>query len=264
MSEGDGVAAPVERWLALEGLDNVREVGGLPLRDGGTTWTGVLLRSASLRHCTPADVEHLVDVFGLRLVLDLRTRREIDRDGPTALAAAGVETVALSFIPEEGRELPETQDDVDPLVRNYLGYLRDRADNVVAAVRRLAAPDGTPALVHCAAGKDRTGVLVALVLDAVGVERDAVVADYALSAERIEAMFRRWTTAAGEPMPADLTPHLPRAEAMAAVLAHLDAEHGTDGAGGAAGWLLAHGLDEDALTSLRVRLTGPPEPSSAA
>jgi protein-tyrosine phosphatase len=250
------VATPVERWLALEGLDNIRDVGGLPLRDGGTTRSGVLLRSASLRHCTPADVTHLVDDFGLRLVLDLRTRREIERDGPTALAEAGVETVALSFIPEEGREFPETQDDIDPLTIAYLGYLRDRADNVVTAVRRLAAADAGPTLVHCAAGKDRTGVLVALVLDAVGVERDAVVADYALSAERMEALFRRWTAASGEPMPADLTPHLPRAEAMAAVLAHLDDEYGTNGVGGAAGWLRANGLDEESLTRLRERLAG--------
>ena len=254
MGEGGDVAAPVERWLALEGLDNVRDVGGLPLRDGGTTRSGVLLRSGSLRHCTPADVTHLVDEFGLRLVLDLRTQREIDADGPTAVAQAGVETLALSFIPEEGRELPES-DDVDPLVHNYLGYLRDRADNVVMAVRRLAAADAGPALVHCAAGKDRTGVLVALVLDAVGVERDAVVADYALSAEQVEALFRRWTAASGEPMPEDLTPHLPRAEAMATVLAHLDAEYGTNGAGGSAGWLLAHGVDEESLSHLRARLS---------
>ncbi len=248
--EGDGVAAPVERWLTLEGLDNIRDVGGLPLRDGGTTRRGVLLRSASLRYCTSSSIAHLVDDFGLRLVLDLRTQREIDRsETPAAFADAGVETVALSFIPEEGREFPETEDDVDPLVRHYLGYLRDRAENVVIAVRRLAAAG--PTLVHCAAGKDRTGVLVALVLDAVGVERDAVVADYALSGERIEALFRRWTTASGEPMPADLTPHLPRAEAMAEVLAHLDAEHG-----GAAGWLRAHGLEEESLTQLRARLAG--------
>jgi protein-tyrosine phosphatase len=244
------VAAPVDRWLALEGLDNIRDVGGLPLREGGTTRTGVLLRSASLRYSTTSDIRHLVEEFGLRLVLDLRTQREIERHvSPAAFADAGVETVALSFIPEEGRELPETEDDVDPLTHIYLGYLRDRADNVVTAVRRLAAAG--PTLVHCAAGKDRTGVFVALVLDAVGVDRDAVVADYALSGERIEALFRRWTAASGEPMPADLTPHLPRAEAMAAVLGHLDTEHG-----GAARWLLAHGLEEHSLTRLRDRLTG--------
>ena len=134
-------------------------------------------------------------MFGLRLVIDLRTAREIDRDGPTAVADAGVETVALSFIPEDGTALPETGDDSDPLLRSYLGYLVDRTENVVQAVRLLAAADAGPALVHCAAGKDRTGVLVALVLDAIGVEREAVIADYALSAEHVEAMFRRWTTA---------------------------------------------------------------------
>ena len=257
MSHGSNVDASVERWLRLEGLDNVRDIGGLPLRDGGTTRSGVVLRSASLRHCTATDVAHLVDVFGLRLVLDLRTQREIEQDGPTALARAGVETVALSFIPEEGRELPETEEDIDPLIHIYLGYLRDRGENVVAAVRRLAAPDTGPALVHCAAGKDRTGVLVALVLDAVGVERDAVVADYALSAEQVEALFRRWTAASGEPMPADLTPHLPRAKAMAAVLTHLDGQYGTNGAGGAAGWLLAKGLDPEELARLRARLATP-------
>jgi protein-tyrosine phosphatase len=240
-----------QRWVRLEGLDNVRDVGGLPLRDGGTTRPGMLLRSANLRHATPADVAHLVDVFGLRLVIDLRTAREIDRDGPTAVAGAGVRTVALSFLPEDGEPLPETGDESDPLLRAYLGYLVDRTENVVEAVRLLGGPDAGPTLVHCAAGKDRTGVLVALVLDAVGVERDAVVADYALSAEQVEAMWRRWTTAAGKAMPDDLTPHLPRAEVIEEVLARLDAEHG-----GAAGWLAANGLEPEVLERLRTQLAG--------
>ena len=171
--------------------------------------------------------------------------------GPTAVAGAGVETVALSFLPEDGTPLPETGDETDPLLRAYLGYLVDRTENVVEAVRLLGRPDAGPALVHCAAGKDRTGVLVALVLDAVGVERDAVVADYALSAEQVEAMWRRWTAAAGVEMPDDLGPHLPRAEVIEAVLARLDEEHG-----GAAGWLRANGLEADALDRLRARLTG--------
>ena len=239
-------------WVQLQGVDNVRDVGGLPLRDGGTTRSGVLLRSGSLHHVTPADVQHLVEEFGLTLVLDLRTPTEIDRDGPTAVAAAGVETLALTFIGASRDYLPETGDDTDPLLRNYLGYLADHPDNVVTAVRRLAAPDAGPALVHCAAGKDRTGTLVALVLDAVGVERDAVVADYVLSSEQIEAMFRRWTAAAGEPMPSaeELAPHHPRAEVMAAVLDRLDAEHG-----GAAGWLRANGLTDGELDRLRARFT---------
>lgn len=241
----------MSRTLPFEGVDNVRDVGGLPLSGGGTTRHGVLLRSGSLHFATPADVARLVEEFGLTLVLDLRTPREIDRDGPTPVAAAGVETVPLTFIGESREYLPEAGDDTDPILRNYLGYLGDHPANVAEAVRRLAAADAGPALVHCAAGKDRTGVLVALVLDVVGVARDAVVADYALSAENVEAMFRRWTTAAGEEMPADLTPHKPRAEVMHAVLAHLDQEWG-----GAAGWLAANGLSQADLATLRQRLTG--------
>ncbi len=251
-----GETGSIDRWLALEGLENVRDVGGLPLHDGGRTRPGVLLRSASLHYVTPADVEHLVDVFGLKLVLDLRTRREVDRDGPTAVAGAGVQTLWLSLIPEEDEPLPWTSADADPLLRVYLGYLTYGGANLVRAVRTLAAVDTGPALVHCAAGKDRTGVLVALVLDAIGVQRSAVIADYVLSAQKVESMFRRWTAASGNPMPADLTPHLPRAEVIAAVLSRLDAEHGTGEGGGAVGWLRANGLDDDVLRDLRARLTG--------
>jgi protein-tyrosine phosphatase len=238
-----------DRHLRFEGLENVRDVGGLPLRGGGATRYGVLLRSASLLEASPADVRRLVEEYGLRVVLDLRTPREIDRDGPTAVAEAGVETVPLTFVGENREWLPETGEDTDPLLRNYLGYLGDHPANVVEAVRRIA--HRAPALAHCAAGKDRTGVLVALVLDAVGVERDAVVADYALSAVNVEALFRRWTTRTGTEMPADLTPHTPRAAVMEQVLAHLDAEHG-----GAAGWLRANGLPDDDLDALRALLRG--------
>lgn len=237
------------RWLKLEGLDNIRDVGGLPLSDGGVTRSGELLRSAAPHYVTESDVRHLVDVFGLRLVLDLRTAREINRDGPTPIARAGVRTVPLTFIPEAGRPLPETGDDTDPLLRNYLGYLTDHPENVVEAVRLLAASDAGPSLVHCQAGKDRTGVLVALVLDTVGVQRDAVVADYALSAEEVEAMFRRWADAMEYPMPEDLTPHMPRAEVIAALLERIDDEHG-----GSAGWLTENGLEPAAVTRLRSRL----------
>lgn len=244
------------RWVKLESLDNVRDIGGLPLAGGGVTRSGVLLRSASLHYLTPADTRFLVEEFGLRLVLDLRRPDEIDADGPTKVAEAGVETVPLTFIGEGRATLPEhVDDDTDPVLRNYLLYLADQPANVVTAVRRIAAPDGGPTLVHCLAGKDRTGTLVALVLDAIGVERDAVVADYVASGEQIEALFRRWTAASGEPMPTDLAVHTPRATVMAGLLAQLDAEYGENGAGGAAGWLRKNGVTDEELESLRQRLT---------
>ena len=247
-----------DRWVALEGLDNVRDVGGLPVVGGGATRRGVLLRSASLRYLTPGDVAYLVEEFGLRLVIDLRRPSEVEEDGgPSAVAQAGVETVFLTFVGEGREALPEhVEDGIDPMLRNYRLYLADHPGNVVAAVRRLAAVDAGPALVHCAAGKDRTGVLVALVLDAVGVERQAVIDDYALSGEQIEALFHRWTTAAGTPMPDDVSVHVPRPAVIAAVLEQLDQEFGTDGAGGAAGWLRKNGVTDEELARLKQRLVG--------
>ncbi|GAA1843563.1 tyrosine-protein phosphatase [Pseudonocardia ailaonensis] len=240
-----------DRWLRFEGLSNIRDVGGLPLTDGGTVRPGVLLRSEALHHVTPADVDRLVQGLDLRLILDLRTTREIEEHGESELARVGVETVQYTFIPEAGRELPEIGEDFHPMVGHYLGYLRDKGPNVVAAVRRIAAGEGS-VLVHCAAGKDRTGTLVALVLEAVGVERAAVVEDYALSATKIDDMFRRWTTAAGVDMPPteELDRHRPRAEAMAQVLQILDEQEG-----GATTWLRNNGLTDDELAALTARLT---------
>jgi protein-tyrosine phosphatase len=241
----------VDRWLQLEGTENARDVGGLPVSGGKLTQSGVLLRSANLRWLTPGDVELLIEKLGLRTVIDLRTPREVDRDGPSALATAGVRTVELSLIADGAAPLPLTE--ADPLLREYLRYLSHRGEQVVQAVRVLAEPDAGPTLVHCAAGKDRTGVLVAMVLDAVGVEREAVVADYGLSAEAIPAMFERWrayAVAEGyDPGPVDIQRHMPRPAVMAEVLRTLDRRHA-----GAAGWLREGGLDDASLERLRDRL----------
>src|ERR1700750_1782253 len=76
-------------------------------------------------------------------------------------------------------------------VAHYLNYLKYAGDRVLEAVRIMAAPDGLPALFHCAAGQERTGVVAALVLDAVGVEREAVIADFALTNERLDRVAGR-------------------------------------------------------------------------
>jgi protein-tyrosine phosphatase len=245
------IESVIDRWMRFEGLDNVRDVGGLPLRDGGSTRSGVLLRSAALHWATAADVRRLVEEFGLRLVLDLRTPREIDRDGPTPIAVAGVETVALNFI-GASRELPETGDDTDPLLRNYLGYLDDQPANIVEAVRRLAAPDAGPALVHCAAGKDRTGVVVALALAVADVPHEEIVADYALTADVIDALVAKLAaspTYAEDMEQRDVASHTPRAETMDRLLTVLDERFG-----GPAGWLEEHGFGADDRAALRARL----------
>jgi protein-tyrosine phosphatase len=243
--------AEQDRWLPFDGLSNARDVGGLPLDGGGNVRTGVLLRTESLESLSDSDVARLTGLLGVRQVIDLRKDGEVLAFGRGALHAAGVETHRLSFIPEEGRGLPEIEGDIDPVVHNYLAYLTERGENVVAGVRLIAGLDRGATVVHCAAGKDRTGVLVALVLSAAGVTRDEVVADYALSATRIDDMFRRWSTVAGVPMPdaEELDRHRPRAEVMAGFLALLD-----DHYGGPVAWLQANGLTDDELAHLRARL----------
>lgn len=242
-----------DRWLQFDGLCNARDIGGLPLEGGGHVRSGVLLRTESLEALTPDDVARLTEVLDVRQVLDLRRDDERERHGPGALSLAGVPVHTLSFIPEEGRSLPELDDDLDPMVHNYLAYLTDRGPNVVSGVRRVAELDAGATVVHCAAGKDRTGVLVALVESVAGVSREDVAADYALSATRIEALFRRWSTASGVPMPAEdeLDRHRPRAEVMSRFLELLDRRHG-----GPVAWLQSNGLTDDELARLRTRLRG--------
>src|SRR6185312_7584810 len=110
----------------------------------------------------------------------------------------------------------------------YVRYLLDRADSVIEALRLIAHTDGA-ALVHCAAGKDRTGVVVAIALAEIGVERSAIIEDYALSADRIEAIFDRLRasqTYVDDLADQSIDKHRPRDTTMAQLLDALDAVHG--------------------------------------
>jgi protein tyrosine/serine phosphatase len=122
---------------------------------------------------------------------------------------------------------------------------------VVGAVRSIARSEGA-ALVHCAAGKDRTGVVVALALTVAGVPAQAVAADYAATAERTEAIVARLSRSRLyvrdiTSKPADL--QRPRPETMTAFLEQMDARHG-----GVAPWLTGNGLSPGDLDILRVKL----------
>lgn len=241
-----------DRWLTVDGLANARDVGGLPLEGGGRVRPRVLLRTESLEGLGEAAVAHLTGELAVAQALDLRTDHERTTYGLGALAEAGIPVHRLSFIPETGIALPEVDlDDPHPMLLHYLAYLEDGRDNVVDGVRRIAGLESGATLVHCAAGKDRTGVLVALVCSVAGVPREQIAEDYALSATRIDALFTKWTTASGEPMPPaeEIDRHRPRAEVMAEFLRLLDERHG-----GPVGWLRSHGVTDDELARLRARL----------
>lgn len=240
-------------WLSVDNAVNLRDVGGLPGRGGGTTRHLLLLRSGSLRLLGPDDARVLLSVYGVGTVVDLRTAREVAADGPSVLAHAGVATLHLPLVDDVERVLPEATG-ADPVValRNaYRGYLDERGHHLVT-LARLVAGSTTATLVHCAAGKDRTGVAVAVLLDAVGIERSAVVADYVATNDVIEDVVRTLAAAygyTGAIQGVDRTAHLARPAVLTELLERLDADHG-----GAAGWLREHGLAEHELTALRGRL----------
>jgi protein-tyrosine phosphatase len=268
------------RWLRLDGTANTRDLGGLPTSDGGRTVPGRILRSDNLQTLSPDDVRRLVGELGLRQVIDLRTTAEILLEGRGPLR--DVPEVAhrhFTLLPERGQHtdvfaVEEDELDLDlpagwsesllprqvaahdegepPAVRSYLGYLGQRSDNVVGALRALAHAGPGTSVVHCAAGKDRTGVVCALALAVAGVPHDEIVADYALTADVIEGVVARLAaspTYAEDMAARDVAVHTPRAATMDRVLTLLEERHG-----GPLGWLEAHGFGADEQAALRARL----------
>jgi protein tyrosine/serine phosphatase len=253
-------------WIDVEGAANMRDLGGTPTSDGGRIAPHRLLRSDNLQGLTERDVDRLVNDFNVTTIVDLRTLGEVDKEGPGPLDA--VETVRHAYHPVLPK-FPSRQDEVarallaeklvqdrdrypdDPTVGHYLGYLEERPEEVVAALKAIAASEGAT-IVNCAAGKDRTGVIVALALTVAGVGAEEVVADYAASAERIEAVIARLT---GSPTYAEdtgnrpVSAHAPRPETMKAFLEQLEVRYG-----GLPRWLADHGFDAEEVTRLRARL----------
>ncbi len=253
------------RWqLRIDGALNLRDVGGLPCRAGGSTRHGVLLRSGSLRLLTDTDADALITVLDVGVVVDLRTARELAVDGPSVLARAGVATVHLPLLREDRPALPESGDPLDPptaLRRTYQDYLDERGHHIATAARLVAGSDRA-VLLHCAAGKDRTGVTVAMLLDAVGVERSAVVADHTATNDVIEQVVRALAAAHGhtrEVGGVDPEAHRARPAVLGDLLDGVDGEHG-----GAAQWLRAHGVTDAELAALRHRLVRTPAPGAGA
>ena len=253
-------------WIDVKGAANMRDLGGTPTKDGGQIVPGRLLRSDNLQGLTEQDVELLVGDVGVRTIVDLRTRGEADREGPGPLdAVAGIrhayhpvlpqfpshqDEVARALLTEKlARDAERYRDDVT--TGHYLGYLEDRPEEVVGALRAIATSDGA-AIVHCAAGKDRTGVIVAMALTAAGVGPEAVIADYALTGERLDAVLARLIgsqTYAAETKDKPTSAHTPRPETMKAFLEQLDVRYG-----GLDRWLSGNGFTDEDLALLRSRL----------
>jgi protein-tyrosine phosphatase len=217
---------------------NLRDLGGLETADGRTVAPGRLWRGAGLHQLEPAQVEALAPLE-IRTAIDLRASDEVALGTFTGAA----EPVRHLPIFEERPDLGEPGDDpAEVLAGAYLWILDQGPESIREAIELLGEPGNLPAVVYCAAGKDRTGVVCALVLSLVGVEREAIAVDYALSDAPALAL-RDWFLANGTPADQLAAAGVFRAprEAMGLFLVALDERHGSLDA-----YLEGIGVDADA------------------
>ena len=268
----------------------MRDLGGLPTAHGRTTAWRRLIRSDNLQDLSPTSVDHLVARVGVRDIVDLRSDTEVQLlgDGPLRLVST-LQHHHHSLLPDRAQrrqaraaaaaDAPPFEDDGVPgaatspgprdtvlgspwreydgrrdatfWAEHYLGYLSDRPDSVSAALHVVSRSSGA-AIVHCAAGKDRTGTIVAMALSVAGVPDEVIIEDYVLSDERITRILDRLRNhplygEALKTQPVD--DQRPKAQSMEAILTAL-----RDGFGGAHGWLREHGWSQDDLARLQTRL----------
>lgn len=169
------------RKVELEGCCNFRDLGGYLTADGRRTRWRRLFRADGLARLTEADFAVLAEL-GVRNVIDLRTDLEVESRGRFR---EGVDGVAYHHLPLTdtlpGAEQVPEWGDTDFVAQRYLGMLRDGTASVTRAVTLLSEPANLPSVFHCSVGKDRTGVLSAVILGLLGVPENVIVEDYALS-----------------------------------------------------------------------------------
>jgi protein-tyrosine phosphatase len=245
------------RTLVWDGCINVRDLGGIPTEDGGTTRLGSVIRSDNIRELTD-DGWRALARHGVIRIVDLRWPEERAEDPPRD---ADVEVVHVSVLGPslaQGldylRELDahvDTVDDVaDHYAWSYVDFLERNRARFGQALAAVADADG-PVVIHCMGGKDRTGLVAALLLRLAGVSVDEIGSDYALSGPNMAVYLEPWLASARDEQERRRREKLSRtpATAMARVIGDIEERYGS-----VAGYLEAAGLRPEQLARLRDRL----------
>jgi protein-tyrosine phosphatase len=179
------------RLVQLEAVHNFRDLGGYPARNGTITRWHQLYRADGLYRLSAADIEIVRDL-GLRTVVDLRSDAEVEKWGTFPRSEIEVTFARHAVIDQTwDHEGHEDRTEHEFLVWAYQEMLAVGSARFAQAIESLAQPGALPAVFHCAAGKDRTGLLAALLLESLGVPRAVVLADYELTVQGMQRM-RTW------------------------------------------------------------------------
>jgi len=240
----------VERRVTVEGCLNFRDLGGYPTADGGTLRWRQLFRADGLHALSPRGVATLRDEIALGDIIDLRSSAELALDGRGLLER---EPIRFHHLPlfDGGRAQRNPTADIASLADLYFGMI-DFAREPIAKVITVLARTRDPAVFHCAAGKDRTGVISALLLSLLDVRDEVIVADYAATREALDAIVERLMSSEGyqgmfEELPPDTLHANP--ETMEAFLARVRAEFG-----GMVDYAREIGVDGSDVERLRARM----------
>ena len=179
----------MERLIPLDGCLNFRDLGGYPTRDGRRVRWRQLFRSDALHLLSAADVAHLRDELRIGDVVDLRSTGEIKTDGRGPLEAEPIRFHHLPLF--DGNTAMRTERPEAYTLADRYFLLAEFAKGPIARVITTLAGTTSPAVYHCAAGKDRTGVISAVLLALLGVRDEVIVADYAATQENIDAIIDR-------------------------------------------------------------------------
>ncbi|MDP9283700.1 MAG: tyrosine-protein phosphatase [Actinomycetota bacterium] len=244
--------------LAWEGCLNVRDLGGLPTEDGRRTRAGRVVRSDNVRRLTDAGWRALAD-HGVTRIVDLRWPEELAEDQPrdVDIEVVHVSVLGDGYDEEYVAQLDEHLDSVDDMADHYawsyVDFLERYRDRFGLALRAVADADGA-VVVHCMGGKDRTGLVAALLLRLAGVPHEAVAADYALSGRNLEPRTVEWLAEAPDEATRARRARLGAtpAEGMVRVLEEIESRYGE-----VAAYLRAAGLTEEQVARLQERLVAP-------
>lgn len=228
-------------------LANFRDVGGLPAADDRQIRSGRLFRSDSLQELGDGDITNFVDRLGIRYIIDLRTAEESVQQGRGPLGSYPIGYLNVPLVDVDAPSGPPGQ----VVLTQYLQHL-DHDPNLPLAVEMVAHTVRLPTVVHCAAGKDRTGVVLALVELLLGVPEEHVVADYMRTAANIElvlARLRRWPRYADNMAKLPAETYRCEEHVIRGLLDELSRRYD-----GAAGWARQRGIGPDMVQQLRDRL----------